>query len=349
MIDAPTVGLIAHVDTTPDTPGTGVAPIVHRSWAGDRSGLPGDPSPGARPGGDACARRQARARSRHERRDDAARGRRQGGSGGDHDRRRPSRSATTRRARPPGSRSPSTRRSARGRITSTSTRSAPTSPTRSTGRASARSRRSRSRPTSFRLTIKGVGVHPGTAKGRLVNAVKLVADVVAALPRDGLSPETTEGREGYVHPMRLAGGTAEATVWFIARDHDDDRLEEHVDVVRRLATEIVGREPRASFTLDVEEQYRNMRKVLDRHPEIVARRRGGDPAGRRRARPHHHPRRDRRRATDGEGPADAQPLHRWAALPLAARVGLAPGHGRSRGDVRRAREGSGASSASRAG
>ena len=135
----------------------------------------------------------------------------------------------------------------------------------------------------LKLTIRGVGVHPGTAKGRMVNAVKLLADVVAALPRDGLSPETTEEREGYVHPMRLAGGTSEATVWFIARDHDDELLEEHVEVVRRIAAEIVGREPRASFTLDVEEQYRNMRKVLERHPEIVTvaeeaiRRAGVDP------------------------------------------------------------------------
>jgi tripeptide aminopeptidase len=121
----------------------------------------------------------------------------------------------------------------------------------------------------LKLTIKGVGVHPGTAKGRLVNALKLLADVVAALPRDALSPETTEGREGYVHPFRVTGTTSEATLWLIARDHDDARLEEHVDVVRRLATEIVGREPKASFTLDVEEQYRNMRGELDRHPEIV--------------------------------------------------------------------------------
>ena len=93
---------------------------------------------------------------------------------------------------------------------------------------------------------------------------QLVVDAHGAL-----SPETTEGREGYVHPMRLAGGAPEASVWFIARDHDDERLEEHVELVRRIATEIVGAEPRASFTLDVEEQYRNMRGVLDRHPEIV--------------------------------------------------------------------------------
>jgi tripeptide aminopeptidase len=122
----------------------------------------------------------------------------------------------------------------------------------------------------LKLTIRGVGVHPGTAKGRLVNAVKLLADVVAALPRDSLSPETTEGREGFVHPTRVAGGSSTATLWLIARDHDDERLAAHIDLVRSLAGEIVSREAHASFELEVEPQYRNMRRALDRHPEIVA-------------------------------------------------------------------------------
>ncbi len=120
------------------------------------------------------------------------------------------------------------------------------------------------------LTIEGVGVHPGTAKGRLVNALKLMSDVIAALPRDGLSPETTEGREGFVHPERLSGSASRATLWLIARDHDDAKLEEHVELVRRTAAEVVGRAPRASYTIAVEEQYRNMRTALDRHPEVVS-------------------------------------------------------------------------------
>jgi tripeptide aminopeptidase len=122
----------------------------------------------------------------------------------------------------------------------------------------------------LRLTIRGVAVHPGSAKGRLVNAVKLLADVVAALPRDTLSPETTEGREGFVHPARIAGGATEATLWMLVRDHDDERLEEHVAGVRALAERIVGAEPRATFAIEIEEQYRNMRGMLDLHPEVVA-------------------------------------------------------------------------------
>lgn len=121
-----------------------------------------------------------------------------------------------------------------------------------------------------RLTVRGVSVHPGSAKGRLVNAIRLLADVLVALPRDQLTPETTDGREGFIHPTRLSGGSTEATAWFIVRDHDDAALEEHVAVLRRAVTAVVGSEPRASFEMVVEEQYRNMRSVLDQHPEVVA-------------------------------------------------------------------------------
>jgi tripeptide aminopeptidase len=121
-----------------------------------------------------------------------------------------------------------------------------------------------------KLTIRGVSTHPGTAKGRLVNAIKLLADVIAALPRDGLSPETTDGREGFVHPARLAGNSTEAVLWSIVRDHDDALLERHVAVLRETAERVVGAEPRASLSIEVVEQYRNMRAVLDQHPEVVS-------------------------------------------------------------------------------
>ena len=191
----------------------------------------------------------------------------------------------------------------------------------------------------LKLTIKGVGVHPGTAKGRLVNAVKLARGRRrgAAARRRSRRRRRRGARASSIRCASPAGrrrrrsGSSCATTTTTGSTSTSS-------VVRRLATRSSAREPRASFTLDVEEQYRNMRKVLDRHPEIVARRRGGDPARGRRAGAHHHPRRHRRRAADGEGAADAEPLHRRAALPLAARVGVAPGHGRGRGDVRRARE-----------
>jgi tripeptide aminopeptidase len=120
------------------------------------------------------------------------------------------------------------------------------------------------------VTIRGVGVHPGSAKGKLVNAVKLGADLVASLPRDSLSPETTEDRQGFLHPTRISGGVSESTVTFLVRDHDDGLLEEHLALLRRLVDELAANEPRAMFSIGVEEQYRNMRRFLEEHPRVVA-------------------------------------------------------------------------------
>ena len=99
------------------------------------------------------------------------------------------------------------------------------------------------------VTIRGRSTHPGTAKGQLVNAIKLAADLVAGLPRDALSPETTEEREGFVHPTRISGGAEEALVEFIVRDHDAAKMTEHVALIRRLADEVREREPRASVEI----------------------------------------------------------------------------------------------------
>ncbi len=120
------------------------------------------------------------------------------------------------------------------------------------------------------ITIHGRGTHPGTAKGKLVNSLKLAADLVAALPRDGLSPETTEGREGFVHPARIAGTAEETKVTFIVRDHDDEKLEQHVSLLRGLAADVVAREPRARVQVDVEFQYPNMGQAIEKHPRVVA-------------------------------------------------------------------------------
>jgi tripeptide aminopeptidase len=119
------------------------------------------------------------------------------------------------------------------------------------------------------LTIRGRSTHTGTAKGQLVNAIKLAADFVATLPRDSLSPETTEEREGFVHPTRISGGAEETVVELIVRDHDATKMTEHVALLRRLAGEVTTREPRAAVEVREEEQYRNMGEVIDRHPEVI--------------------------------------------------------------------------------
>ena len=102
-----------------------------------------------------------------------------------------------------------------------------------------------------------------------MNAIKLAADFVASLPRDSLSPETTEEREGFVHPTKISGGAEEATVELIVRDHDAAKMAEHVELLRRLAAEISERDPRASVDVVEEEQYRNMYEVISRHPEVI--------------------------------------------------------------------------------
>jgi tripeptide aminopeptidase len=119
------------------------------------------------------------------------------------------------------------------------------------------------------LTIDGVDVHPGWAAGKLVNAAKLAGRVLAALPADRLSPETSAGREGFVHPYEVAASSGRAVVKLIARDFDDELLAQHVALVRGLAEEVVGAEPRARLQVDVREQYPNMRRYLEAFPDVV--------------------------------------------------------------------------------
>jgi tripeptide aminopeptidase len=119
------------------------------------------------------------------------------------------------------------------------------------------------------VTVRGVDVHPGQATGKLVNALRLAARIVAALPADTLTPETTEGREGFIHPYEITGSAAKAEVRMIIRDFDDDRLERHVALLERTANEVIAAEPRARLELKVREQYRNMRRFLDEVPGVA--------------------------------------------------------------------------------
>jgi tripeptide aminopeptidase len=123
---------------------------------------------------------------------------------------------------------------------------------------------------SVTMRIRGRAIHPGWAKGELVNAIKLAAEVVARLPHDRLSPETTEEREGYVHPVLVEGNSSEVELRFIARDFENDLLEEHVAFLRGIAEEVAVSDPRCSIEVESRIQYRNMRDTLDRHPEILA-------------------------------------------------------------------------------
>jgi tripeptide aminopeptidase len=122
---------------------------------------------------------------------------------------------------------------------------------------------------SMLLTFHGFNTHPGFAKDRMVNAIKIAADFIHRLPKEGLSPETTEGREGYVHPYVVDAGVETTTVKLLIRDFNTPGLHEKEDLVRELAEQTVADYPKARVECRVEESYRNMKEVLDRHPQVV--------------------------------------------------------------------------------
>ncbi|HXW08322.1 MAG TPA: peptidase T [Vicinamibacterales bacterium] len=121
------------------------------------------------------------------------------------------------------------------------------------------------------VTFKGFNTHPGYAKDRMVNAIKLAADFITRLPADGLSPETTDGYEGYVHPYVVDASVERTSVKLLIRDFATARLRQMESFVERLAREVIANEPRASLEVNIEESYRNMREVLDAHPHVIER------------------------------------------------------------------------------
>jgi tripeptide aminopeptidase len=122
---------------------------------------------------------------------------------------------------------------------------------------------------AFTITFKGFNAHPGYAKGRMVSAIKLASEFVHRLPRHGLSPETTDGYEGYVHPHTMQAGVERATLKLLLRDFTTKGLDEKARMLTDLAEEIVRPFPSASIDVDRRESYRNMKEVLDRYPEVI--------------------------------------------------------------------------------
>ena len=118
------------------------------------------------------------------------------------------------------------------------------------------------------VTIRGVEAHPGFATGKMVNATRLAGEVLAALPAD-LTPEATSDRQGFIHVFEIEGTVGKAVIRAIVRDFDDALLEQHVGVLRRTVEEVVSRDPRARFEIDVHQQYPNMRTFLAKFPGVV--------------------------------------------------------------------------------
>jgi len=119
------------------------------------------------------------------------------------------------------------------------------------------------------ITVKGVVIHPGYAKNRMENSIKIAADILAALPKDRLSPETTSHKQGFIHPVTVEGNAEKATIQFILRDFDNTKLVKHGEFLKATMEEVLKNYPNSTATLEIKEQYRNMKQVLDQYPQVV--------------------------------------------------------------------------------
>ena len=119
------------------------------------------------------------------------------------------------------------------------------------------------------IKIHGVSTHPGFAKNKMESAIKIASEIVAALPKDKMSPESTEKKEPFIHPVSISGGIEETVLQFIIRAFDEDSLERQETFLKKLTENIIKNYPNSKFDFVVKEQYRNMKKVLDKNPEIV--------------------------------------------------------------------------------
>jgi tripeptide aminopeptidase len=119
------------------------------------------------------------------------------------------------------------------------------------------------------ITITGVSAHPGYAKGKMEHAIKIAAAIVERLPKEGCSPETTSGKQGFLHPIGIDGALEQATLSFIVRDFTEEGLKEKEDLLEGIVKDVMKNYPRSTYKFEVREQYRNMKQVIDRHPHIL--------------------------------------------------------------------------------
>jgi len=119
------------------------------------------------------------------------------------------------------------------------------------------------------ITIQGVSAHPGYAKGKMEHAIKIAAAIVERLPKEGCSPETTSGKQGFLHPIGIEGALEQATLSFIVRDFTEEGLKEKEALLEGIVKHVMKDFPRSTYRFEVREQYRNMKQVIDRHPHIL--------------------------------------------------------------------------------
>ncbi len=265
---APVVGLLAHVDTSPDAPGSGVEPIVHRNWNGTRIELP--------KGGTVLDPQDLEVLAGKEGHDIVT-------SSGDTLLGADDKAGVAEIM------------AAAAHLVANPDLPRPTlricfTPDEEIGQgpllfdyerfgAACAYTLDASQPGELQdetfsaaeitLTIDGVDAHPGWATGKLVNAARLAARVLTSLPSDTLTPETTADREGFVHPYEVEATAGRATLRMIVRDFDDDLLEQHVHLVQRTAEEVVAGARGAKLGFEVKTQYPNMRRFVEGFPQVV--------------------------------------------------------------------------------
>ncbi len=120
----------------------------------------------------------------------------------------------------------------------------------------------------LKVTIEGLSAHPGYAKGKMVNAIKMAALLVDSLPKDTLTPETTSNREGFIHPYAIEGALEKASVEFIIRDHQTSKLTEYETLISETMKSIAENHPGIEYKIEVFEQYRNMKEILNEYPQV---------------------------------------------------------------------------------
>lgn len=120
-----------------------------------------------------------------------------------------------------------------------------------------------------KIEITGVSTHPGFAKGKMESAIKVAAEIISRLPKDKLSPESTSGKEGFIHPVATRASVEAATLEFIIRDFDANQLKAHEEVLENICRDVLKEYPACTYKMEVQEQYRNMKEILDLNPRVL--------------------------------------------------------------------------------
>jgi tripeptide aminopeptidase len=120
------------------------------------------------------------------------------------------------------------------------------------------------------LTIDGISTHPGFAKDKMQSAIKIASNIISALPKENLSPESTENKQGFIHPVSINGLIEKTVINFIIRDFDTDLLKQHEAILEEIVKKEIAKFPGAAYKMEVKEQYRNMKEILQHHPQVTA-------------------------------------------------------------------------------